>query len=168
MHRPGLEGAAPWSSTPDRPLFIFPWLEADTMQSSKDRVISLRRPWASLILAGLKSVETRSWNTHVRGRLYIHVSQQPAVSYDEVALPPQDCPPMLEPGYIHGYVDVLETTRYSLIGEFMMDRDLHLCRRPPEQLPIYGWKLINPVTIEPIPCKGQLRIFRRDLDGRRT
>lgn len=34
--------------------------------------ISLWQPWASLVVAGLKCIETRSWQTPWRGRLAIH------------------------------------------------------------------------------------------------
>lgn len=36
------------------------------------RVLTLREPWASLIAARIKTVETRSWKTNYRGELYIH------------------------------------------------------------------------------------------------
>ena len=32
-------------------------------------------PWAALIAAGVKSIETRSWRTAYRGPLYIHASR---------------------------------------------------------------------------------------------
>jgi len=38
------------------------------------KVISLLQPWASLIVAGHKKIETRSWNTKYRGELLIHSS----------------------------------------------------------------------------------------------
>jgi len=36
------------------------------------RVVTIRQPWASLIVAGTKDVENRSWRTNYRGRLGIH------------------------------------------------------------------------------------------------
>ena len=38
------------------------------------KVLSLKEPWASLIAAGVKSIETRSWQTSYRGELAIHAS----------------------------------------------------------------------------------------------
>lgn len=38
------------------------------------KALSLREPFAALIAAGKKKIETRSWNTHYRGELYIHAS----------------------------------------------------------------------------------------------
>lgn len=36
------------------------------------KALSLMEPWAALIAAGVKSIETRSWRTAYRGPLYIH------------------------------------------------------------------------------------------------
>ena len=38
------------------------------------RVLSLRQPWASLVAANEKLLETRSWRTSWRGPLLIHAS----------------------------------------------------------------------------------------------
>ena len=38
------------------------------------KVLSLIEPYASLIKAGVKKIETRSWSTNYRGELYIHAS----------------------------------------------------------------------------------------------
>jgi hypothetical protein len=36
------------------------------------KVLTVRQPWASLIVAGIKNVENRSWRTKYRGKLGIH------------------------------------------------------------------------------------------------
>lgn len=36
------------------------------------RCLSLWQPWASLMACGAKIIETRSWNTKVRGEIFIH------------------------------------------------------------------------------------------------
>src|SRR5215212_7218280 len=38
------------------------------------KVLSLLQPWASLVVMGLKKIETRSWQTSYRGELLIHAS----------------------------------------------------------------------------------------------
>ena len=38
------------------------------------KVISLTEPYATLIKNGIKKIETRSWKTSYRGKLYIHAS----------------------------------------------------------------------------------------------
>jgi activating signal cointegrator 1 len=36
------------------------------------RTLTVKQPWASLITAGVKTIETRSWSTKYRGPLAIH------------------------------------------------------------------------------------------------
>lgn len=40
------------------------------------KAITLWQPWASLVRAGLKSIETRSWDTKHRGLLAIHAGKK--------------------------------------------------------------------------------------------
>ncbi len=37
--------------------------------------LTLWQPWASLLVAGLKTIETRSWSTDVTGPIWIHASK---------------------------------------------------------------------------------------------
>lgn len=39
-------------------------------------VLSIRQPWAELILAGHKGIENRTWGTRWRGRLVVHAGQR--------------------------------------------------------------------------------------------
>lgn len=39
------------------------------------KAISLLQPWASLVIMGVKTIETRSWQTAYRGSLLIHASK---------------------------------------------------------------------------------------------
>lgn len=41
------------------------------------RTLSVRQPWATLIIRGLKTIENRSWATPYRGTLAIHASKAP-------------------------------------------------------------------------------------------
>lgn len=38
------------------------------------KTLSIRQPWASLIIKGFKDVENRSWQTFIRGEIAIHSS----------------------------------------------------------------------------------------------
>jgi len=88
------------------------------------KALSIQQPWASLICAGVKDVENRTWKTSHRGKLLIHVSgtktsieklirSQPIEYVAEIMnqsetfgqLPiPEDMPI----GAIIGYVDVVD------------------------------------------------------------
>ena len=39
------------------------------------KAISLLQPWASLLVMGVKTMETRNWGTKYRGEILIHASQ---------------------------------------------------------------------------------------------
>lgn len=39
------------------------------------KTLTIRQPWASLIAAGVKTIETRSWSTRYRGPLAIHAGR---------------------------------------------------------------------------------------------
>lgn len=41
------------------------------------KAVSLWQPWATLIRAGAKTIETRSWATKHRGRIAIHAAKRP-------------------------------------------------------------------------------------------
>ena len=38
------------------------------------KTLSIRQPWASLIIKGFKDVENRSWRTSIRGEIAVHAS----------------------------------------------------------------------------------------------
>jgi activating signal cointegrator 1 len=40
------------------------------------KCLSLLQPWATLVMIGAKTLETRRWTTTYRGRLGIHASQR--------------------------------------------------------------------------------------------
>lgn len=40
------------------------------------KAISIKQPWASLIVSGLKDIENRSWKTNFRGRVLIHAGKK--------------------------------------------------------------------------------------------
>ncbi len=49
------------------------------------KALTIRQPWASLIAAGVKTIETRSWSTRYRGLLLIHAGKhEPRRHVEEV------------------------------------------------------------------------------------
>jgi hypothetical protein len=44
------------------------------------KVLSIRQPWAWLIIHGAKDIENRSWRTNVRGRVLVHAAKGMTVS----------------------------------------------------------------------------------------
>jgi hypothetical protein len=70
------------------------------------KALTVRQPWASLIVAGIKDVENRSKPTRFRGRLAIHsslrVNQQAMEEFGHLIDP---CPPL---GAVIGSVDLID------------------------------------------------------------
>lgn len=46
------------------------------------KVLTVKQPWAHLIVDNIKDVENRTWQTKYRGELYIHTSKN---SFDFLA-----------------------------------------------------------------------------------
>lgn len=70
------------------------------------KCLTVHQPYASLIVAGVKRVENRTWTTRHRGPLLIHAGR----SYDPDAPLPPDCPDVrdLPYGAIIGRVTLLD------------------------------------------------------------
>jgi hypothetical protein len=50
------------------------------------KVLSIRQPWAALIVHGMKDIENRSWATRYRGPVLVHASQRSsATPLDDIA-----------------------------------------------------------------------------------
>src|ERR1051325_2394524 len=47
------------------------------VKKSPIHALSIKQPWAALVVAGLKSIEIRRWPTARRGRILIHAARVP-------------------------------------------------------------------------------------------
>ena len=47
------------------------------------KALSIRQPYAQVIKRGIKKIETRSWKTSYRGKLYIHASATKMIKADK-------------------------------------------------------------------------------------
>lgn len=120
------------------------------------KALSIKQPWADLIVLGMKDIENRKWRTNYRGRLLIHASQQ----IDEKGEWLLCSTPIfrndmnrlyyieghaVHRGFIIGAVDLLDCVTISPSKWFSGP---------------YGFLMGNPVIFkEPIPYRGKLGIF---------
>lgn len=115
--------------------------------------LSIRQPWASLIINHGKDIENRDWSTRVRGRILVHAAK--GCSREE-----------LEDGldtalYIIGKkltADLSTIRRGGLIGTVEII-DCVTKSDSPWFFGKYGFVLRNPEPIEFIPWRGQLGFF---------
>ncbi len=121
------------------------------------KIISIRQPWASLIVTGVKDVENRTWSTRYRGPILIHASQRAdSIASDEMErrfdVGPPPAPPLL--GGIVGIAEIVDCVQVHpskwYAGEYV---DRHGERKN-------HWALVlnNARTLPFVPCKGQLGI----------
>lgn len=121
------------------------------------KAISVRQPWAWLIIHGGKDIENRTWPTNFRGRVLIHASkgmteseydsvfyylQQDRRTRDLVHSIPNYC--VLKRGGIIGEVDVIDCVSTSSSPWFMGP---------------FGHVLANPRPLDFRPCKGSLGYY---------
>ncbi len=119
-------------------------------------VLSIKQPWAELIIEGSKDVEVRSWATDYRGPLWIHTGQKPD-SYASKRFEQRN--PFL--GGIIGCA-VLWGIRPFCSKSWEAWRSRHLDDAAfDEELAKYGWIFRNPKRLErPIAVKGTTGLFK--------
>ncbi len=121
------------------------------------KVLTIKQPWAQLIVEGYKKYEFRSWKTKYRGKILIHAGMS------------------LEKDMVSRFKDYnLEYTLGAIIGEatledcILVDEDFNNKLR--EENPIvygrsnhvetYAWELSHIVKYKnPIPMKGKLGLW---------
>ena len=112
------------------------------------KALSLKQPFAELILQGRKKIELRKWNTSFRGEFLIHTSQNAdgnamkEFGFEE-----------LPTGCIVGKATLVDVKKYSNEKEHEKDKNLHLASSVWGN---YGFILKNPRRIKPIAAKGKL------------
>ena len=128
------------------------------------KILSVRQPWAWLIVAGHKDIENRKWYTNHRGPLLIHASK---------AMNPEDFPMQREWIKQSGIVIPEDLPRGAIVGAATLTnvysdgrdeelQDLMFLRgqdgNPWFEGP-YGFEMEYAVPFyEPIPYRGQLGI----------
>ncbi len=75
------------------------------------KAITEKQPWGSLIVAGIKDIENRTWKTNFRGRVLIHAGYSWDRSLAEICLSEEIKPHLERLGLIHKYKD--ENTGYK-------------------------------------------------------
>jgi len=106
------------------------------------RAITIRQPWAELIVRGEKDVENRSWRTHHRGPLLIHAGAQ---AYRD-SFAEHHVPDDAERSAIIGIVEVVDCKQERTSAW--------------HQEGSWGWYLARAKRfLKPIPMKGQRGLF---------
>ena len=121
------------------------------------KALTIKQPWAQLIIEGYKKYEFRSWKTKYRGKILIHAGST------------------LEKDMVSRFKDYnISYTKGAIIGEATLEDCILVDEKFNEELrsidPIvygrsnhvetYAWKLTNIIKYEkPIEIKGQLGLW---------
>ena len=116
------------------------------------KALSIRQPWAWLIIHGGKDIENRSWHTKFRGRFLVHASggmtrgeYADACSFCRArGLPAPPAFTELNRGGIIGSVELVDSVETSTSPWYMGDK---------------GFVLRDPVALPFQPYKGRLQFF---------
>ncbi len=130
------------------------------------KALSLLQPWASLVVTGPKTMETRGWSTLHRGLLLIHASQGKAGSIFASE------PPFkkyianfkhLPFGAIIGSVyltDIIRAEKLNMHDELINRLTMEEKAFGDYSEGRYAWLLENPVQFkQPIPARGMLNLW---------
>jgi len=122
------------------------------------KAISIKQPWAELIVSGRKTLEIRKWKTNFRGEFFIHASKIPNKDamrrFGFVSLPT---------GCIVGKSKIIGVKEYNSLEEFNKDENKHLAKGYEWNGKLYGFIVEDVERIKEIPLKGQLNFFDVDL-----
>ena len=126
------------------------------------KVLTIKQPWATLIMEGYKRFEFRSWQTKYRGDLLIHAGK--GVDREAVSRLKKYMPEELPKGKILGRVKLIdcikcdENFKNKCLQE---NKDVYAKSRFKEN---YARQLeIEEVYKEPIEAKGQLGLWNYEI-----
>lgn len=126
------------------------------------KALTIKQPWASLIINGLKKYEFRSWKTKYRGPLLIHAGK--GIDNISIARLKNYIPEKLPAGKIIGQakvVDCIEVTKE--FKEKLLLEDKHIYKG--SEIGSYAWKLDNVVMFDKqIEINGKLSLWEYEGD----
>jgi 4-HFC-P synthase/ASCH domain len=128
------------------------------------QALSVKQPWAALLLGGVKTIEVRRWPTDRRGRVLLHASRVPDARPEGWQLLPANLRPLAElRGGIIGALTLAECKTYRHLTAFQADQPRHHNLPVWFQSPVmYGFRFTDPQTLPFRVCPGQVRFFQVD------
>lgn len=128
------------------------------------KALSIQQPWAWATLHGGKTIENRTWPTHLRGRFIIHAGKTidktgfPELRHllNKIGAPSED--DEFEVGAFIGVADLYACIRYNALGASNLRADKWAAG--PWCFLLRG---IKPFA-RPIPGRGRLRFFDAPFD----
>jgi len=113
------------------------------------KALSIKNPWAWLIVNGYKDIENRSWPTQLRGKILIHVGK--SIDWEGCVEAGRIVHPMPPP-------EIFEADLGGIIGEVEIVDCVTKSDSPWFSGP-YGFVLANAKRLPFMPLRGQLGFF---------
>lgn len=130
------------------------------------KVLTIKQPWATLIMQGDKRFEFRSWQTKYRGDLLIHAGK--GIDKNAMKRLAKYLPDEIPLGKILGKVTLVDCIKMRPEFKEMLlkeNSDIYTKSSFSEN---FGWQVENvQVFDEPIETKGHLSLWEYDIDGER-
>lgn len=107
------------------------------------KMLTIRQPWAELIVRGIKTIENRGRDTKYRGPVLIHAAKKVDYEYDllsKVKVVPSD-------PAVGGVIGICQ------LVDVVQESDDRFFNGP------FGWVLRKPKRLHFIPCTGQLGLI---------
>ena len=120
------------------------------------KALTIKQPWAALIIEGYKIYEFRSWKTNYRGKILIHagktLEKEMIEKFNQYNLD-------YKYGYIIGEAEIVDCI---LVDKNFKDnlKKMNTLVYTKNHVDKYAWKLANIKKYDkPIPCKGKLSLW---------
>ena len=126
------------------------------------KVLTIKQPWATLIMQKDKRFEFRSWQTKYRGELLIHAGK----SIDKKALHrlKKYLPEELPTGKILGKVKLVDCIKMSPEFKELLLKENNDIYTDSSFKENYGWQIEDVEVFDnPIEAKGKLSLWEYDL-----
>ncbi len=131
------------------------------MANRPDYALSLKQPWATLVVHGLKTVEVRRWPTARRGRILIHaarIADERPEAWEHVPEHLEESARQL--GGILGAADLIGCRAYRTLDDFLEDQGRHLNKADWfESAGLYGFTFTAPEVLPFRAYPGWMRFF---------
>ena len=125
------------------------------------KAISIKQPWAALVLKGLKTIEIRRWPTARRGRILIHAARVPDTRLEAKKHITPDLKPLTElTGGIIGSIELVHCLAYRDLPAFVADQSRHYNEPSWYEAPVlYGFTFADPLLLPFQAYPGWFRFF---------
>ncbi len=127
------------------------------------KTLTIKQPWATLIIQGDKRFEFRSWKTSYRGDLLIHAGK--GIDKEAMKRLKKYIPEAMPLGKIIGKVKLVDCIKMSPEFKEMLLKENNEIYTKSSFQENYGWQVENvEVFNHPIPVKGQLSLWEYEVE----